>query len=102
MAAGIATLKELRRPGVYARLEAAGARFTEGLSAVFSKHGVPHQASFRGSMVGFFFTAEPVVDLVSAKTATRRSTRGSFTRMLDRGVYFAPSQFEAGFSEPRA
>jgi glutamate-1-semialdehyde 2,1-aminomutase len=97
MAAGTATLTELRRPGVYERLDAAGARFTEGLDAVFTRHGVAHQSGYRGSMVGFFFTGEPVVDLASAKTADTAFYGRFFHAMLDRGVYLAPSQFEAGF-----
>ncbi len=97
MAAGVATLTELRRPGVYERLETAGARFAEGLDAVFDKHGVAHQVSFRGSMVGFFFAAEPVVDLASAKRADTGLFARFFHSMLDYGVYLAPSQFEAGF-----
>ena len=69
----------------------------EGLEAVFDKHGVAHQANFRGSMIGFFFTAEPVVDLASAKTSNTALYAQFFHAMLDRGVYLAPSQFEAGF-----
>ncbi len=97
MAAGIATLRTLREPGVYDRLDAAGARFIEGLDDVFGRYGVPHQVGQRGSMVGFFFTAEPVIDLASAKTADTRFYARFFHAMLDRGVYLAPSQFEAGF-----
>jgi glutamate-1-semialdehyde 2,1-aminomutase len=97
MAAGIATLKGLREPGVYARLDAAGARFTEGLDDVFTRYEVPHQTNHRGAMVGFFFTEGPVVDLVSAKTSDTAFYARFFHAMLDRGVYLAPSQFEAGF-----
>ena len=97
MAAGTATLRELGRPGTYERLEAAGARYIEGLDAVFARHGVAHQTNFRGSMVGFFFTAEPVADLTSAKTSDTALYARFFHAMLDRGVYLAPSQFEAGF-----
>ena len=97
MAAGIATLKTLREPGVYERLERAGARMIEGLDTLFEKHGVPHQATFKGSMIGFFFTSEPVVDLASAKTSDTALYARFFHAMLDRGVYIAPSQFEAGF-----
>jgi len=97
MAAGIATLKVLREPGAYERLDAAGARFIEGLDAVFERAGVPHQTAQRGSMVGFFFTDHPVVDLASAKTADTALYASFFHGMLDRGVYLAPSQFEAGF-----
>ncbi len=97
MAAGRATLDALREPGVYERLDAAGARFTTGMRAVFARHDIAHQADYRGSMVGFFFTAEPVVDLASAKTADTAFYASFFHAMLDRGVYLAPSQFEAGF-----
>jgi glutamate-1-semialdehyde 2,1-aminomutase len=97
MAAGAATLRTLRKPGVYERLDAAGARFTEGMDDVFERNGIPHQTNYRGSMVGFFFTQEPVVDLASAKTADTTFYAEFFHAMLDRGVYLAPSQFEAGF-----
>ena len=97
MAAGTATLRALQQPGVYDRLDAAGARLTEGFDAVFTRHGVPHQSNYRGSMVGFFFTDEPVVDLASAKTSDTAFYALFFHAMLDRGIYLAPSQFEAGF-----
>ena len=97
MAAGTATLKALREPGVYERLDAAGGRFTEGMDDLFTRHDIPHQANYRGSMVGFFFTAEPVTDLASAKSADTAFYAKFFHAMLDRGVYLAPSQFEAGF-----
>ena len=97
MAAGVATLQALRAPGVYARLEHAGARFTEGLAAVFERHGIAHTTAHRGSMVGFFFTDGPVVDLTSAKRSDTARYARFFHAMLDRGVYLAPSQFEAGF-----
>jgi glutamate-1-semialdehyde 2,1-aminomutase len=97
MAAGAATLRALREPGVYERLDAAGARFTEGLDDLFTRHGIPHQSNHRGSMVGFYFTPGPVTDLASAKTADTAFYAQFFHAMLDRGVYLAPSQFEAGF-----
>jgi glutamate-1-semialdehyde 2,1-aminomutase len=97
MAAGIATLRALREPGVYEKLERSCARLIEGLDTLFEKHGVPHQIAFRGGMFGFFLTGEPVVDLVSAKTADTALYAQLFHAMLDRGIYIAPSQFEAGF-----
>ena len=97
MAAGAATLRALREPGVYERLDAAGARFTEGFDDLFTRHGIPHQSNHRGSMVGFYFTPGPVTDLASAKTADTAFYAQFFHAMLDRGVYLAPSQFEAGF-----
>jgi glutamate-1-semialdehyde 2,1-aminomutase len=97
MAAGTATLQALREPGVYERLDMAGARFIEGMDAVFTRHGVAHQTAQRGSMVGFFFTDEPVADLAGAKTSDTAFYARFFHAMLDRGIYLAPSQFEAGF-----
>jgi glutamate-1-semialdehyde 2,1-aminomutase len=97
MAAGLATLRGLQAPGVYAHLEAVGARFATGMSAVFSTHGVPHVTAHRGSMVGFFFTEGPVTNLASAKRSDTGLYGRFFHAMLDRGVYLAPSQFEAGF-----
>jgi glutamate-1-semialdehyde 2,1-aminomutase len=97
MAAGLATLRGLQAPGVYAHLDALGTRFVQGMSEVFARHGVPHTAANRGSMVGFFFTAGPVDDLPSAKRSDTALYGRFFHAMLERGVYLAPSQFEAGF-----
>jgi glutamate-1-semialdehyde 2,1-aminomutase len=97
MAAGLATLRGLQAPGVYAHLEAVGTRFTNGMSEVFTRHGVPHVAANRGSMVGFFFTAGPVTNLSEAKASDTALFGRFFHAMLDRGIYLAPSQFEAAF-----
>jgi len=97
MAAGLATLRGLQAPGVYAHLESLGTRFATGMSSVFSTHGVPHVTAHRGSMVGFFFTEGPVTNLTSAKRSDTGLYGRFFHAMLDRGVYLAPSQFEAGF-----
>jgi glutamate-1-semialdehyde 2,1-aminomutase len=97
MAAGAATLEALQKPGVYAHLERLGKRFASGMSEVFTKHGVPHTAANVGSMVGFFLTAGPVTDLASAKRSDTALYGRFFHAMLERGVYLAPSQFEAGF-----
>lgn len=97
MAAGLATLRELRKPGVYERLEALGERFCSGLRAVFARHGVPHQVGGRGAMVGFFFSGEPVRDLSGAKRADGARFAGFFHAMLARGIYLAPSPYEALF-----
>jgi glutamate-1-semialdehyde 2,1-aminomutase len=97
MAAGLATLRGLQVPGVYAHLEQLGTRFASGMSEVFARHGVPHTAANRGSMVGFFFTDGPVTNLSDAKRSDTALYGRFFHAMLDRGVYLAPSQFEAGF-----
>ena len=97
MAAGLATLRGLQAPGVYAHLETLGSRFTSGMAEVFARHGVPHVAANRGSMVGFFLTAGPVTNITEAKRSDTALFGRFFHAMLDRGVYLAPSQFEAGF-----
>lgn len=97
MAAGLATLRGLQAPGAYAHLHALGTRFIQGMSAVFTSRGVPHVAAHRGSMVGFFFNPGPVHNLTDAKRSDTALYARFFHGMLDRGVYLAPSQFEAGF-----
>jgi glutamate-1-semialdehyde 2,1-aminomutase len=97
MAAGIATLRALGEPGVYARLDAAAARLVEGLDDIFGRSGVAHQTNSRGALLGFFFTQEPVIDLAGAKKSDTAFYARFFHAMLERGVYLAPSAFEAGF-----
>ena len=97
MAAGLATLRGLQVSGVYAQLDSLGMHFASGMSAVFTTHGVPHVTAHRGSMVGFFFTEGPVTNLSSAKKSDTGLYGRFFHAMLDRGVYLAPSQFEAAF-----
>ncbi len=97
MAAGIAQLEALADPAVYAGLERVTARLVDGLAAAAAAAGVPVAAGHVGSMFGLFFQPGPVVDYASA----RRSDTARFARwfwgMIHRGVYLAPSQFEAGF-----
>jgi len=97
MAAGIATLRALQDAAVYERLEEMSARLASGLQTVFEKHGVKHQSYRCGSMFGTFFCDEPVTDLQSATKADTIFYGKFFHEMLGRGVYLAPSQFEAGF-----
>ncbi|HYZ17260.1 MAG TPA: glutamate-1-semialdehyde 2,1-aminomutase [Candidatus Acidoferrum sp.] len=96
MAAGIATLR-LLSDSTYAELEGLGKRLTGGMADVFRRRGVPHTVAYAGSMIGFFFTNGPVTDLTSAKTSDVALYGRFFHAMLDRGIYFAPAQFEAGF-----
>ncbi len=98
MAAGIATLKMVRDDAtLYDRLEVLARVLTEGLHEIFSKHGVGHTTAYAGSMFGFFFTPGPVRNLETAMTADTALYAKFFHAMLDRGIYLAPSQFEAGF-----
>jgi glutamate-1-semialdehyde 2,1-aminomutase len=97
MAAGLATLRGLQNPKVYPHLEELGLRFALGMSEVLTRHSVPHVAASRGSMVGFFLTDGPVTNVTDAKRSDTALYGRFFHAMLDRGVYLAPSQFEAGF-----
>jgi glutamate-1-semialdehyde 2,1-aminomutase len=97
MAAGIATLRALRQDGVYEHFERIGSRLIDGFDAVFTRHGVAHTTARAGSMFGFFFHQGPVTNLTSAKSSDVALFGKFFHGMLDRGVYLAPSQFEAGF-----
>ncbi len=98
MAAGIATLKIVRDDAtLYERLEVLTKLLTDGLREIFAKHDVPHQTAYAGSMFGYFFASEPVTDLESAMKSDVALYARFFHAMLDRGVYLAPSQFEAGF-----
>ena len=97
MAAGAATLRLLTEPGVYAHLETLSARLSDGLQRAASAAEVPYIANRIGSMFTGFFCQGPVTDYASAKKADTRAYARFFHAMLDRGVYTAPSQFEAGF-----
>jgi len=97
MAAGLATLLETERPGFYEALERRTARLVAGIGDAARRHGVPVTAGHAGSMWGAFFTGGPVRNFAEAK----RADAGLFARWhraaLERGVYLAPSAFEAGF-----
>ena len=97
MAAGIATFEVLRDPSIWARLERAGARLVSGLDAAARAAGVPLQCARVGTMFGFFFADAPVTDWESAKRSDTRRFASFHRAMLERGVYLAPSQFEAAF-----
>lgn len=97
MAAGIATLQELKDSPPYSRLEQLGAQLQEGLTRVASDANVPHQLQRVGSMWTLFFAAGPVTDYDSAKQADTARFAKFFWAMMDRGVYLPCSQFEAAF-----
>jgi glutamate-1-semialdehyde 2,1-aminomutase len=98
MAAGLATLRCIRDDAtLYDRLEVLARLLVDGLHEVMNKHGIAHYAATAGSMFGVFFTEGPVTDLESALKSDTQLFAKYFRGMLDRGVYLAPSQFEAGF-----
>ena len=98
MAAGIAALEELRAGDAYAQLEAKGAALEAGLRAAAKSAGVPVTFNRCGSMFCGYFTGEPVWNLADAMKSDRERFKKYFHGMLAEGVYFAPSQFEAGFT----
>ncbi len=95
VAAGLKTLEVLRRPGTDERLEALAAQLVQGLAAAAKRAGVPLTLNRLGSMFTPFFTADPVSDYASAKKADTARFGRFFRSLLDQGVYFPPSQFEA-------
>jgi len=96
MAAGIATLAALTR-GVHVAIERRTRALVEGLCGIAARRGVPFTADSAGSMFGFFFRAEPVRSFADAKESDTAFFRRFFHAALARGVYLAPSAFEAGF-----
>ena len=97
MTAGIVTLKVLQREGVWERLEALTERLTAGIGAAAREAGVPIQQTRVGTMFATFFTETPVRDWDTVKTSDTDRFARFFRAMLERGVYLAPSQYEAGF-----
>ncbi len=98
MTAGIKTLELLQKPGVYDYLDQITQRLIKGLLQVASDTG---QAAYGGSlsaMFGLFFTDEPVHNYEDAKKADSAKFARFHRGMLERGIYLAPSQFEAGFT----
>jgi len=97
VAAGLAAIRALADRRAYARLEALGARLEQGLREGAQKAGVPLTINRVGSMLTAFFCATPVTDYASARKADTARYARFFSAMLERGVYLAPSQFEAAF-----
>ncbi|MEW6721571.1 MAG: glutamate-1-semialdehyde 2,1-aminomutase [Thermodesulfobacteriota bacterium] len=97
MAAGIAALTELSRKGTYRKLNEKADYLAAGLAKAFAASGVPAYTNRVGSMWTTFFQEGPVTDYASAKRSDTKRYAKYFHGLLERGVYVAPSQFEAGF-----
>jgi glutamate-1-semialdehyde 2,1-aminomutase len=93
MTAGIETLRTLAEPGVWAELERSGVRLEAGLATL----GDDVQVTRAGTMFGLFFSPTPVTSWDTTKGADTSRFASFHQGMLERGVYLAPSQFEAGF-----
>ncbi|MDQ3655468.1 MAG: glutamate-1-semialdehyde 2,1-aminomutase [Chloroflexota bacterium] len=96
-AAGIATLRILGRPGVWDTAAASADRLVSGLVEAAARTGIPIQATVVGTMAGVFFNDAPVRNYEDAKASDTARFSRFFNALLDRGIYFAPSQFEALF-----
>ncbi|HEY2083224.1 MAG TPA: glutamate-1-semialdehyde 2,1-aminomutase [Verrucomicrobiae bacterium] len=97
MAAGIAALQELESGGAYCQLEELGEQLEAGMRDAAKSADVPVQFISCGSMFCGYFTGEPVRNLADAMKSDRERFKKYFHGMLNEGIYFAPSQFEAGF-----
>lgn len=97
MAAGVATLEALKDASLYKKLEESSRNLAEGLERAARDSGVKTFHTRVGSMLCIFFTENRVTDWDSAKTSDTQRYAAYFRGMLERGVYLAPSQFEAAF-----
>ncbi len=97
MAAGIATLNQLGAEGLYHRIAEQGDRLASGLRKALADANVPGQVNNSGSLATLFFADNAVRDYAGAKRSNTQRYARFFREMLDRGVFLAPSQFEAAF-----
>ncbi|MGZ0086588.1 glutamate-1-semialdehyde 2,1-aminomutase [Caldibacillus thermoamylovorans] len=96
MTAGYETLRQLT-PEVYEELGRKAARLANGLHQAAEKYGIPHTINRAGSMIGFFFTSEPVINYETAKTSDLELFAAYYREMANEGVFLPPSQFEGLF-----
>ena len=97
MAAGLAALRELEATNAYEQLERLGSALRDGMIEAARSAGVPVTFNQCGSMFCAYFTDRPVHNLADAMRSDRERFKKYFHGMLERGIYLAPSQFEAGF-----
>jgi glutamate-1-semialdehyde 2,1-aminomutase len=97
MAAGLATLRAAAGPAFYEALDRRTARLLAGIVDAARRHGVPLTAGHAGSLWGVYFTAGPVRDFGQAKRSDTARFAAWHRAALARGIFLAPSAFEAGF-----
>jgi glutamate-1-semialdehyde 2,1-aminomutase len=97
MAAGIATLEQLKTPGFYENLEAQGEKLMSGLQTAAEKANIPVACARVGAMLGMFFNDRAVNCFDDAKASDLDRFSSYYKGMLQNGIYLAPSQFEAFF-----
>lgn len=97
MTAGIATMTLVKEPGFFEKLDARSRRLAQGLLGAAMERGIPMQVDSEGGMLGFFFADKPIRSFADAKMGDHARFAKFFHAMLDRGVYLAPSSYEALF-----
>jgi glutamate-1-semialdehyde 2,1-aminomutase len=97
MRAGLATLPKLQAPGFYADVDRKTQRLADGLRSALKETSVPGQVNFAGSLLTMFFTEQPVRNYADAKGSNSARFAAFFQEMLSRGIFIAPSQYEALF-----
>jgi glutamate-1-semialdehyde 2,1-aminomutase len=97
VAAGLKTLELIQAPGFYDRLAAQTARLAKGLAAAARDAGVTFSADAVGGMFGLYFTEQVPASFADVSRSDIARFNTFFHRMLEAGVYFAPSAYEAGF-----
>jgi glutamate-1-semialdehyde 2,1-aminomutase len=97
VAAGLATLKLIQDPGFYDRLADRTRQLVDGLSAVAKNHGIDFCAQSIGGMFGLYFSKDIPTSFAEVMQCDKVAFNRFFHAMLEEGVYFAPSAFEAGF-----
>jgi len=97
MCAGIATLRQLTAPGLYEKVSQNAERLVIGVRRALAEARIPAQVNATGSLSTIFFAEAPVRNYTEAKRSDTRRYARFFREMLDRGFFFAPSQFEAAF-----
>lgn len=97
MAAGIASLTEIGRPGFYEALDAMSGKLLDGLMAEAENAGIEVTADRVGSMLGLYFAPGPISNFKDAKKSDLNRYTKFYNGMLAQGIYLAPSQFEAAF-----
>ncbi len=97
VAAGLATLRLVQAPGFYDKLAAATRKLTEGLTAAAKERGIVFSAQSVGGMFGLYFRSAPPTGYAEAMECDKAAFNRFFHAMLEKGIYLAPSAFEAGF-----
>ena len=97
VAAGLATLKKIQAPGFYEALTKKTKSLVDGLAAAAKQRGVTFSAQSVGGMFGLYFAATPPTSYAEVMKADKDAFNRFFHAMLEKGVYLAPSAFEAGF-----